>query len=64
MNFLTNTKKKKQYEITVTINSFNGNSTEASNSQHILSILKSKQEKFSTVDINQELVFESEKSRK
>ena len=56
--------RKRKLTFRVIINSFTGNSQESAQSEEVLRILKAKQVKIEEVlDINQELVFEKEKSK-
>lgn len=65
MNYLNKTSEKNSnVKLRVIINSFTGNPQENAHSEEILQILKAKNIKISDVmDINQDMVFEKEKSK-
>lgn len=64
MNYLSK-KRVNKLEIHVIINSFTGNPQESYPSEELLRILKMKNVNIiSIIDINQELIFEKEKSKR
>jgi hypothetical protein len=63
MNYLEKPSKEKS-SIKLVVNSFTGNVQESTQSEEVMRILRLKQYKISeVVDVNQELVFEKEKSK-
>ncbi len=63
MYYLNMSSKKNKISVRVVLNTFTGNSTEYDHSNEMMRILNLKNIKISDVfDINQELVFEKEKS--
>lgn len=65
LNLLSNHKKAESISIRVIVNSFTGNPSEVAQSEEILNYFKVKKVKVTEViDINQEIIFDKEKSKK